>query len=320
MKKLLAVILVLILTFSLAACGTSGGQSGGNNQTPSASNENDSSSPASDDNESPEEDENSATSDNDNPDYSLADEVIIDNEDLAFTITSVSASRSGDVSFKVLGVNRTDLNLMFSWDNVSVNGYMIDPFFATTIAADKSSNIDISFSNRNLENANITSIDELVFTLRVYDSDDWSAEKLVESEFIVYPTGLNASAIIVPPRNTTANEQVIVDNENAVFIILSAENDPIWGYTLLCYLENKTTDVLMFSWDDVSVNGFMLDPFFAREVQPGKRAYSSISFSESRFEENGISDVEEIEFKLKIYDSNNWSAPNLLEEIFTFIP
>ena len=319
MKKLLALSLILILTVSLTACGTSSVQNEGNSQPPSELNESNSSS-STDDNDSSAENDNSATTDNDNPNYLLADETIVDSEDLTFTITSVSASRSGDVSFKVLCVNKTDLNLMFSWDNVSVNGYMIDPFFASTVAAGKSSNVDISFSNRSLENANIASIDELVFTLRVYDSEDWSADKLVESEFIIYPTGLDASGVVIPARINTANEKVIVDNENAAFIILSVENDPIWGYTLLCYLENKTTDTLMFSWDDVSVNGFMLDPFFAKEVQPEKRAYSSISFSNSGFEENGISDVEEIEFKLKIYDSNDWSAANLIEDVFTFTP
>lgn len=112
-------------------------------------------------------------------------------------------------------------------------------------------------------------------------------------------------------------EKVIVDNENCTFKITNIEPDNEWGYTLKVYIENKTDKNLMFSWDDVSVNGYMCDPFWAATVQGGKKSIEEISFSTSDFEELGIEDVENIEFKLSVYDDDDFDAPYLVDEMFT---
>ena len=76
----------------------------------------------------------------------------------------------------------------------------------------------------------------------------------------------------------------------------------------------------MFAWDDVSVNGFMCDPFWASSLPAGTAKYAEISFSSSKFEELGIKDVEEIEFVLEMYDDDDFSKPHYVEETFTFKP
>jgi hypothetical protein len=153
----------------------------------------------------------------------------------------------------------------------------------------------------------------------VYDAVDWSKE-YVEDSFAIYPTGLRAEEVIRPERRTTATEQVFVDNDEICFMILEQEDDDIWGYTLKCYLENKTEQSLIFSWDDVSVNGYMIDPFWAGGVAPGMRSYREISFAASDFEENDISEVEEIEFTLRAYDSDDWFADDVFKETMTYNP
>ncbi len=112
--------------------------------------------------------------------------------------------------------------------------------------------------------------------------------------------------------------KVFVDDENCTFKITDVEPDNLWGYTLKVDLENKTNSNLMFSVNDVSVNGYMCDPFWATSVQAGKKAKSDISFSEEKLEELGITDVEEIEFTLSVYDEDNWEAPHFIEETFTY--
>ena len=76
----------------------------------------------------------------------------------------------------------------------------------------------------------------------------------------------------------------------------------------------------MFSSDDVSVNGFMCDPFWATSVAAGKAAFSSMDWMASSFEENGITEVEEIEMVLQVYDNENWSANDLFKETVTLTP
>lgn len=129
-------------------------------------------------------------------------------------------------------------------------------------------------------------------------------------------------APITSTEETAASfeEIILADTEHCTFKITSIDADNIWGYTLNVYLENKTEKELMFSLDDVAVNGFMCDPFWASTVAPGMKANEEISFSDSDFEKNGIEDVTDITFTLQVYDANDWTADDLLEETFTINP
>jgi hypothetical protein len=64
----------------------------------------------------------------------------------------------------------------------------------------------------------------------------------------------------------------------------------------------------------------MCDPFWASEVQPGKKAIQDISFSEDSFAELGIENVESIDFTLSVTDSDDWEVPPYVNQTFTFNP
>ena len=50
----------------------------------------------------------------------------------------------------------------------------------------------------------------------------------------------------------------------------------------------------------MSVNGFMLSPFFSTTVYDGKKAINDITVFSSDLEENGIETIEEVELKFNI--------------------
>ncbi len=253
--------------------------------------------------------------------YTITDEVLVDDENITFKITKAEVDSIWGFTLKVFCENKTaDKNLMFSIDKVSVNGYMCDPFWAEQVAAGKKSNQDISFALSNFDEIGIDTADEITFLLRVTDYDDWMADPLIKDEFTIYPTGLSADEVKYPERKTTPAEQVLVDNEEICFVILGSENDSIMGYTLKCYVENKTDMTLMFTWNDVSVNGYMCDPFWAEEITPGMRSYDDIYFSKSDFELNSITSVEDVEATLKVYDSENWSGNDIYNDTLTYKP
>lgn len=126
----------------------------------------------------------------------------------------------------------------------------------------------------------------------------------------------------VPTRTETAppstppafEEQTLVETENVLVRLTGIKEDPIWGYTLRVYLENRTEDNLMFSVEDAAVNGFMCDPFWASEVRAGMKANEQISFSKSDFEANGIQQVTDILFTLRVYDSDDWTKEDYVNQ------
>ena len=141
------------------------------------------------------------------------------------------------------------------------------------------------------------------------------------------PPVLAAPAVphTAPPETTAPTQEestpiVLVDNNDVCVKIIGTENDPIWGYTLNVYLENKTDKELMFTVDNVSINRYMCDPFWAESVAPGMKSNSSIYWFESSLEQNSITDVEEISFTLRVYDSNDFFAEDVFLETFTVTP
>lgn len=249
--------------------------------------------------------------------YTLTDEVIVDNDQCTFTIKSIDPNGDWGFTLNVFCENKSEETMMFSWDKVSVMGYMVDPFWAAEVAGGKKSNEAIHFSYNDLDSIGISSVDDITFKLRVSYTDNWDKEPAVDEIFSVYPTGKSVQDIQYPERKSTANEQVLVDNDECTFVILSSGYEGA-DYQLHCYLENKTGHSIMFGTDEVSVNGYMADPFWGTSVAPGKRMYATIVFYESVLTENGISDVEDIEFALHVTNEDTWDQH--FNEVFTYKP
>ncbi len=103
-------------------------------------------------------------------------------------------------------------------------------------------------------------------------------------------------------------------------IVTGYDPDSIWGYEVDLYLINNTDQELMYSVSDASVNGYMVDPFYASSLSPGKSKFSSMHWSDSKLEENGIEEIDEIEFTLRIYDVNHILDGDVYKEMITLNP
>ena len=248
----------------------------------------------------------------------FAEQILVDDDNCTVKITGIDADNLWGYTLKVFLENKTELELMYTVDCVSVNGFMCDPFWASTVTANMKSNEEISFSEETFERNSIETPTEITFTLRIYDNNNWEADYLVEQEFTIYPLG--EDAVQSYEREAGENDIVLCENENCAIIVTGFYEDEIWGYTMQIYLENKTDVDLMFSVDGVAVNGFMCDPFWAETVAAGKRSNAEIIWAEESFAENGIEEVTEIVMPFCVYDANDWSADDLVDETYTVNP
>jgi len=251
--------------------------------------------------------------------FSPEETVLVDNEDAAFSVVKAESLSQPGMRLYVRCVNKGSRTLMFSWDMVSVCGYMYDPLWAVEVAPGKTADSTIELDAHALAQMDIRSADEVSFTLRIYDSENWMEPHIVQDAFTLYPTGLTAETTVLPQRIPRDGQVVIADDENIRFVIESVDTQDS-GCTAHVYMENKTNRNLMYTWDRVSVNGKMIDPLWAVSVVAGKKACSEISFLSSDLEANGITEITSIGFRLIISDYDDWSAPNLLEETYTYNP
>ena len=242
------------------------------------------------------------------------------NEACAFTVTETEYNEHLGLQVHVLCENNSDNTLLFTWNNTAVCGYMYEPYWAEEVAAGKKVNSTLDFDTYELEKMGITSVDEIFFTLSVIDAENFLDAPLVNQGFRIYPTGKTANQVVYPEYVHKNGETVIAENDVLTFIIESVEDEVSEFYTLNCYVANRTGKNLMISWDSVSVNGFMVDPFWATSVAAGMQTFTQINFLRSDLEAQGIEDVSEIEFTILAYDDDNWDADYLLSETYTFNP
>ncbi|MCD7750397.1 MAG: hypothetical protein LUI10_01420 [Lachnospiraceae bacterium] len=331
MKKAMALFLSLLLLMSLAACGSSGTASSGTDDGSNDAVVEDSTSSedgneaedesSTDDAESEDADDTSDTdTESQDAEISFEELVVVDNDECVITITGIDADNIWGYTLNALFENKSsDKTYMFSVESASINGVMCDPFFASEVAAGKKSNEEISFYDTDtLAENGVTEYTDIEMTFRVYDSDDWSADDVVYETIHIYPYGEENATTF--ERETLDTDTVLVDNEYVTVIVTGYEHDDIWGYTANLFLVNKTDSVAIYSVDNASVNGFMIDPFYADTVAAGKCAFSSMSWYDEDLEDNGITDVEEIEFELTVYDYGDWLGDNYVEDVFTLNP
>lgn len=305
MKKLFALLLAAMMLLSLTACG--GGESETNSTTG---------------NSTTEEIINEATVDTATETTQAPTEpefeeiVIVDNDDFTFSITGIGEDSFWGYTISVFVENKTDTEVIFSWNNVSVNGFMCDPFWAVSVPAGLKTNENISFFQEDFELNGITEVTDITFTLSTLDAETW--EESFSTDYTLYPLGEDAVTEFV--REAVEGETVLFDNDSCAMIITGYEPNGFYGYTVNVYLENKTDATLMFSADGVSVNGFLCDPYWATVVAPGKKCNTTISWFTEDFENNGITEVETITFPITVYDDANWDADYLVDESFTVNP
>ena len=243
--------------------------------------------------------------------------VLMDNEFCTFSVGPVSASEIAGMQVKVTCVNKTQESLDFAWSNVSVCGMMYDPNWAVTVNAGETLTDLVEIDTYALERIGIQVVEEITFRLDVLSTENWMDEPYAKDYFTIYPTGLDADTVIYPVREEVASEVVLVDDENLTFIAEFVEEQDFY-YVVRCYMVNKTQETLMASWENVTVNGLAVDPFWTALIAPGKSAYAQVQFANSDLEALGIESVEEITFNLMAYTEADWAE--LVNQTVTYQP
>ncbi len=316
MKKLVVILLSATLTMSLVACGSGSSTNDSSNVATTASVKADTTSA---EKESATETEEEAEANPTEEEIAFEPFTAIDNDECLVEIKGLDPKNMMGYTVKINMENKSsDKTYMFSVISASVNGVDSDPLFATEIAPGKKANGDMSFSASSLKENGITDFSDIEVVFKVYDTNDWTADPVAEETFHIYPFGEDKATKYV--RESQESDVVLAENDDIAVVLIGQEDDSIWGYTLKLFIENKSDKALMVSVDEASVNGYMADPFFAKSVNPGKCAFTSMSWSDSTLEENDIKEIETIEFKLRVYDENDWSATDIVNDVITISP
>lgn len=298
MKKLAALLLTLSLIFSLSACGI-----GNLIKTDKDTNNKNS----------------SKVTIGDKTEISFTETVAVDNDECAIKITELDPDDIFGYVIKVRLENKSDeKTYMYTVESAAINGVQCETIFAADVSPETKANEEITLFTSELKDNGIVYFTDIELTFRVYDNDDWTADDVAKKTVHIYPYGEENAVEFV--RETKATDNVIIDNDRVTVTVTGYENDDVWGFGVNLFFVNKTDKSITFGIDDASVNGYMADPFYAKILSAGKCAFGSATWFTSTLDENGITDVEEIKFNLRIYDSDDLFGDTVIIEPVTLRP
>ena len=134
---------------------------------------------------------------------SIADDfsknVVIDTQDFTFFVENAERNETTNTwSVKVYMENKTNKPITFSWKEVFVNGCSIDPAWTYEVKAGEKDSTTVSFDMAIFAENEIDTVENLQFTLSVYDEKE---NILEDTEYLF---SLNVSA-----EETTVIEETI---------------------------------------------------------------------------------------------------------------
>lgn len=232
----------------------------------------------------------------------IEEQVLIDRDGIKVTAKQYVTDSIWGEGIKVLIENDSDIDVMVGCDALIVNDYMISDLFSADVAAGKKANDTIYLSSSELKAAGIDVVGRVEIYFHAYDSDSYDSVFSKESAVI-------ETSAIDRIDTKAGDDGMELYNEGGIRIVgKTVDENSFWGMAILLYMENDSGRDVVIQVEDLSVNGFMMTPYFSADVYEGKKALDDITLMSSELEENGIESIEDVELKFHIYDPESYDT------------
>ena len=231
----------------------------------------------------------------------IDEQVLINQAGIVVTATEYVTDKIWGDGVKLLLENSTDKDVTVGCDALIVNDYMISDLFVSDIAAGKKANETLYISSQQLNAAGIENVGKIEIYFHVYDPATY--DTIFDTECVTIQTSEYDNMDTTPDDAGTE-----LYNADGIRIVgKTVDENSFWGTAILLYCENNAGRNVGISVDDMSINGFMMSPFFTTTVYDGKKSIDEITVFSNDLEENGIESIEEVELKFHIYDADSFS-------------
>lgn len=248
--------------------------------------------------------DNSSVSDNeaDVAEVTIEEQVLFEQEGIKVTAQEYVADSIWGDGIKLLLENNSDKTVTVGCNALIVNNYMISDLFVSEIAAGKKDNEVMYLSSSELKAAGIESVGQIEAYFHVYESDSY--DNIFDTDCITIKTSEYANMDTTP-----ADAGTELYNADGIRIVgKTVDENSFWGTAILLYCENNSGKNVGINVDEMSINGFMMEPLFSTTLYDGKMSIDDITVFSSDLEENGIESIEDVELKFHIYEAETYDT------------
>ena len=292
-RKIVSLLLVLTL-FALVAMGS------GSSSSDDSKNSNSSQAGSSVSSDSSKGDSSSNKADEK---VTVEERVLFEGEGVKITLKDLDMDGWFGPEVKLLIENEREEDITVYARNVTVNGYMIENLMAAEVAAGKKTNDELTLMSSDLKTAGITTIADIELSFHIIDDETW--DTIVDTDRVRIETSAAPGF-----QYSYEDSGTPVYDKGGIKIVVKgfAEEDSLLGPSLVMFITNESGEDVTIFTDDVSANGFMIDPLFYCDILDGMHAYDTMTFSSSQLEENSIETIEELEFSIRIVTMEHWNT------------
>lgn len=228
----------------------------------------------------------------------IEEQVLFEQDGLKVTATEYVVDSIWGDGVKLLIENDGTSDIGLGCNALIVNDYMITDLFSATVAAGKKDYETLDLSSSGLKAAGIDNVGKIEIYFHTFDPDTYKT--ITDLDCVTIQTSAFDS------MDSTPNDagQELYNADGIRIVGKYVDENSFWGAAVLLYIENTSGENRIIQCDDMSINGFMVTPYFSSTVYDGKKAIDEITLMSSELEENNITSVDEIELKFKIIDEN----------------
>ena len=298
-KKCVALVLCFTL-FAAIAIGSGSSDSGNKKDVVSST---DSGTNPANDPSTADTEEKSNTDNNANTSSvpTIEEQVLIDTNGIKITAKEYLTDKIWGDGIKLLIENSSDTDYTVGCDALIVNDYMITDLFSSKVAAGKNANETMYLSSSGLKAAGIESVGKVEMYFHASDAE---YNMVFKNEYAEIHTSEYDNMDTTP--NDAGTELYSADGIRIVG--KTVDENSFWGSAILLYVENNSGKSVGITVDDMSINGYMITPYFSTTVYDGKKALEDITIMSNQLEENGIESIDNVELKFHIYNSDTYET------------
>ena len=231
----------------------------------------------------------------------IEEQVLIDTNGIKITAKEYLTDKIWGDGIKLLIENSSDTDYTVGCDALIVNDYMITDLFSSKVAAGKNANETMYLSSTGLKAAGIESVGKVEM---YFHASDAQYNMVFKNEYAEIHTSEYDNMDTTP--NDAGTELYSADGIRIVG--KTVDENSFWGSAILLYIENNSGKTVGINVDDMSINGFMITPYFSTTVYDGKKALEDITILSNQLEENGIESIDNVELKFHIYSSDTYET------------
>ena len=155
-------------------------------------------------------------------------------------------------------------------------------------------------------------------------ASDGSKDSLFQSSNDPAPAAVPSGSAAQTPEDaidaSAVDEVVLLDDDICKVSLknFTIPEDAWYGFSVKVYTENKSDQDLYFTTNYTTLNGYVIEPYWGETVAAGHKSNTEMTFYADEIEENGITNISELAFKLVVRDDNSYDT--LESGYYTILP